>query len=340
MRVLVTGGLGFIGSNFIRHVLKERPGWSVVNADALTYAGNPANLADIANDPDYSFVKGDIGDAGFVAGLAGRLRGGRSAIVNFAAESHVDRSVLGPGAFVRTNIQGAFNLLELARENSGVRFVQISTDEVYGSLGVEGRFTEQTPLDPSSPYSASKASADLLVQSYCRTFGVDAVTTRCSNNYGPRQFPEKLIPLMILNARCGKELPVYGTGRNMRDWIHVEDHCRAITAALEKGKSGEVYNFGGNCEKRNIEIVERIADRVAGDLSLIRFVKDRPGHDFRYAMDAAKAKRELGWSPKIGFDQGLEQTIDWYLKNESWWRPILTGEYIKFYDEWYSGLTP
>jgi dTDP-glucose 4,6-dehydratase len=335
--VAVTGGCGFIGSNFIRHVLKERPAWHIVNVDALTYAGNFGNLADIPKSPRYQFLKGDIGDLKFVSSLSKRLDRKLDAIVNFAAESHVDRSVLGPGAFVRTNITGTFNLLEVARQAPGIRFLQISTDEVYGSLGDTGKFAETTPLAPSSPYSASKASADLLVHAYYHTFGVDAVITRCSNNYGPYQFPEKLIPLMILNARSGKELPVYGTGRNVRDWIHVEDHCRGIVAALERGKSGEIYNFGGNSERANIGIVEHIAERVSGTRTLIRFVKDRPGHDWRYAMDADKAALELGWEPDIAFDEGIDRTIEWYLANEVWWRPILTGEYQRFYEQWYGG---
>jgi dTDP-glucose 4,6-dehydratase len=335
--VIVTGGCGFIGSNFIRHVIEERPTWHIANVDALTYAGNLGNLSDIAKNPHYQFIKGDIGDLTFVDSLSKRLDGKLDAIINFAAESHVDRSVLGPGAFVRTNINGTFNLLEIARQTPGIRFLQISTDEVYGSLGDTGKFTETTPLAPSSPYSASKAAGDHLVHAYYHTFGVNAVITRCSNNYGPYQFPEKLIPLMILNAFSGKELPVYGTGRNVRDWIHVDDHCRGIVAALERGKSGEVYNFGGNSERSNISIVEHIAERVSGTRALICYVKDRPGHDWRYAMDAAKARHELLWEPGIAFDEGLDQTIEWYLANEAWWRPILTGEYQRFYEQWYGG---
>ncbi len=335
LRIIVTGGCGFIGSNFIRYALAERPSWHVLNIDLLTYAGNLGNLVDIANDPRYRFVKGDISDQPFVASLVEQLEGGFDAIINFAAESHVDRSVLGPDAFVRTNINGTFNLLEMARRAPSTRFVQISTDEVYGSLDAEGQFTETTPLAPNSPYSASKAAADLLVRAYHHTFDLDGLITRCSNNYGPFQFPEKLIPLMILNACAGKELPVYGTGQNVRDWIHVSDHCRGIVAALESGKSGQVYNFGGNSERTNLEIVEHIAERVAGNRGLIQYVKDRPGHDWRYAMDATKAKRELNWEPRISFDDGLEKTICWYLENEHWWRPILSGEYQRFYEQWY-----
>ncbi len=335
MRILITGGCGFIGSNFIRMALRERASWNILNVDLLTYAGNLANLINIGDDPRYQFVKGDISDLEFVGTLVARPESRIDVIVNFAAETHVDRSVLGPDAFVRTNINGTFNLLELARRLRGVRFLQISTDEVYGTLGDTGSFSEETPLAPNSPYSASKAAADLLVRSYHQTFGLDGLITRCSNNYGPYQFPEKLIPLMILNAHQGRDMPVYGTGRNIRDWIHVSDHCRGIIAALEFGKAGQVYNFGGDSEKANIEIVGHIAERVAGRRDLIRFVEDRPGHDWRYAMDSAKAKRELNWAPQIGFAEGLEQTIAWYLDNQQWWEPILSGEYQRFYELWY-----
>lgn len=335
MRLLVTGGCGFIGSNFIRHVIQERPKWKIINLDFLTYAGNLGNLSDIAHNIRYQFIKGDLGDIEFIGSLAMKFKGGLDVIVNFAAESHVDRSVLGPGAFVRTNINGTFNLLEVARNSPGIRFIQISTDEVYGSLNETGKFTESSPIAPNSPYSASKAAADHLVHAYHHTFGVDTVITRCSNNYGPFQFPEKLIPLMILNAHSGKELPVYGNGGNIRDWIHVDDHCRGIIAAIERGLSGEVYNFGGNSERTNISIVEYIVKQLSQAKTLIRFVKDRPGHDWRYAMDASKASRELGWEPKINFDDGLKKTIEWYLANEVWWRPILTGEYQRFYEQWY-----
>ena len=334
MKTLVTGGCGFIGSNFVRLVLQERPEWSLVNIDALTYAGNLANLADVADKANYKFIRGDIADAAFVGELA-RQAGPFDAIINFAAESHVDRSVLGPDAFVRTNINGTFQLLELARKLDSVRYVQISTDEVYGALGETGKFKETTPINPSSPYSATKASADHLVQAYHHTYGLDTVITRCSNNYGPYQFPEKLIPLMVLNAREGKDLPVYGNGKNVRDWIYVEDHCRGILAALEKGESGEVYNFGGEAERANIDIVQHIADKVAGTRDIIQFVKDRPGHDWRYAMDISKVQKELAWAPQIDFEAGLERTITWYLDSEGWWRSILSGDYQKFYDAWY-----
>ena len=324
--VIVTGGCGFIGSNFVRYLFENRPGWRVVNVDSLTYAGNLASLADVADSPNYEFVRADIGDAEGMREFFEGLPAAPDYVFNFAAESHVDRSIVAPDAFVRTNFTGTFNLLEQMRLAGKGRFVQISTDEVYGTLGETGRFTEKTPLDPSSPYSASKASADLLVSSYCRTYGLDAVVTRCSNNYGPYQFPEKLIPLMIINAREGRELPVYGTGKNTRDWIHVSDHCRGVLLAAEAGRAGQVYNFGGEAERRNLDIVELIADTVAGDRDGIRFVDDRPGHDWRYAMDITKVRDELGFEPSVRFEEGLEQTIEWYLANESWWRPILARD--------------
>jgi dTDP-glucose 4,6-dehydratase len=333
--VLVTGGCGFIGSNFIRFLVKERPDWRIVNVDALTYAGNLANLADIADGNNYRFARVDIGDAAAVHTLFEGLVAPPDYIFNFAAESHVDRSIDSPDAFVRTNFSGTFNLLEQMRALGQGRFVQISTDEVYGALGETGKFTEKTPLDPSSPYSASKAAADLLVSSYFRTFQTEAVITRCSNNYGPYQFPEKLIPLMILNAQEGRELPVYGTGKNIRDWIHVHDHCRGILLAAEKGRSGQVYNFGGEAERRNLDIVEFIAEAVSGSHEGIRFVTDRPGHDWRYAMDISKVRNELDFEPSIHFEQGLADTVEWYLENEAWWRPIMSGEYMTFYERWY-----
>jgi dTDP-glucose 4,6-dehydratase len=326
---IVTGGCGFIGSNFVRYLLENRPGWRVVNVDALTYAGNLANLADVADSDSYQFIRADIGDSGVVQGLFDGLGALPDLVFNFAAESHVDRSIECPDAFVRTNFSGTFNLIEQMRKAGRGRFVQVSTDEVYGTLGETGRFTEKTPLDPSSPYSASKAAADLLVSSYCRTFGLDGVITRCSNNFGPYQFPEKLIPLVIINAREGKEMPVYGTGKNIRDWIHVDDHCRGILLAAEGGRAGQVYNFGGEAERRNLDIVEFIAESVSGSRDGITFVADRPGHDWRYAMDISKARNELDFEPSVRFEKGLAQTIDWYLANESWWRPILTGEYMR-----------
>lgn len=333
--VLITGGCGFIGSNFIRYLLRERPDWHVINVDALTYAGNLGNLADVKEHPLYAFQRLDIGDLKAVEALFGALESPPDLLVNFAAESHVDRSIENAGAFVETNVKGTLNLLEQVKQAGVGRFVQVSTDEVYGALGETGKFTERTPLDPTSPYAASKASADLLVSSFQRTYGLDAIITRCSNNYGPYQFPEKLIPLMIINALQGKELPVYGTGKNMRDWIHVEDHCRGLLMAAERGRNGQVYNFGGEAERRNIDIVEFIAETISGDHRGIRYVLDRPGHDWRYAVDITKARNELDFEPAIHFEVGLAQTIDWYLQNRSWWEPVLSGEYVAFYQRWY-----
>ena len=333
MNLLVTGGAGFIGSNYIRYVLKTHPDARVVNLDKLTYAGNLDSLADLASDKRYAFVRGDIADRQLVDHLlhAHRIEG----IVNFAAESHVDRSILEPEVFVTTNVVGTQNLLFLARENKVQRFLQVSTDEVYGSLGPEGRFREDTPLAPNSPYSAAKTSADLLCRAWFHTFGFNVVVTRCSNNYGPYQFPEKLIPLMILNALADKELPVYGDGMNVRDWIHVDDHCRAVDVVFHKGRPGEVYNIGGDCERKNIEIVRLILGLVGKPESLIKFVKDRPGHDRRYAMDNTKICAELGWSPSVTFESGLRRTVDWYLSHRSWWEKVMTGEYLKMYERIY-----
>ncbi len=333
--VLVTGGCGFIGANFIQLLLAERQDWNVVNVDSLTYAGNLANLADVADDPRYRFARIDIADRPAMEALLADLPEAPGHIVNFAAESHVDRSILGPDVFVQTNIFGTFTLLELCRAMGSCRFVQVSTDEVYGSLGDEGVFTEETPIQPNSPYSASKASADLLVRSYHHTFGMDVVTTRCSNNYGRYQFPEKLIPLMIINADSGKPLPVYGSGKNVRDWIHVEDHCRGILAALEGGRSGEVYNFGGLAERPNLDIVHFIADTICGHRDLIEFVEDRPGHDWRYAMGIDKALAELDWAPRWTFETGLADTVQWFLSNRAWWEAVQSQEYMDFYDSLY-----
>ena len=333
--LLVTGGCGFIGANFVQLVLRERPDWHVHNVDALTYAGNLANVADCAQNPHYHFYRADLADKVQLDAAIAQI-GQPDAVVHFAAESHVDRSILGPEAFVRTNIQGTFALLEWARKWTGVRHVQVSTDEVYGSLSdTDPRFTERTPLAPSSPYSASKASADLLVQAYHHTFGLDTVITRCSNNYGPYQFPEKLIPLMILHCLQGKPLPVYGTGRNVRDWIHVQDHARGVLAALERGRAGEVYNFGGDAERQNLEIVHAIALRLTGNLDLVTTVTDRPGHDWRYAMDNTKARAELGWAPTWAFEAGLEATVAWYLQHRAWWEQVLNKDYLKFYNDLY-----
>jgi dTDP-glucose 4,6-dehydratase len=331
--VLVTGGAGFIGSNLVRLLRRERPSWTVVNLDKLTYAGNAESLAELKGDPKHVFVRGDIANAELVEHL---LKSHRiDAVLNLAAESHVDRSILGPGIFVETNVSGTQVLLECARQARVSRFVQISTDEVYGSLGATGKFTEDSPLKPSSPYSASKTAADLLVLAYGHTFQMDVVVTRCSNNYGPFQFPEKLIPLMIANALEGKKLPVYGDGQQVRDWIHVEDHCAALLAALEKGKSGQVYNVGSDNEWPNLQIVERLLQILGKSLDLVEYVKDRPGHDRRYAIDARKAHAELGWSPRIPFAHGLMQTVEWYLQNRGWWERVRSGEYRTYYERNY-----
>jgi dTDP-glucose 4,6-dehydratase len=329
--LLVTGGCGFIGSNFIRQLLANDESVSVVNFDALTYAGNLANLADLAGHSRYRFVKGDIADRAAVdAAIAGV-----DAVINFAAESHVDRSILDSGPFIRTNVIGAQTLLDAARAAKVPRFVQVSTDEVYGSLGPTGFFTEETPLRPNSPYSASKAAADMLARAYVHTFGMDIVVTRCSNNYGPFQFPEKLIPLFITNLMRDQQVPVYGDGRQIRDWIHVLDHAAGVEAAWRKGRAGEVYNFGGRCEKPNLELTELLIDLLGKPRSLIKFVQDRPGHDRRYAIDCSKAETELGWKPRIAFDQGLRETIAWYQNNQAWVASVRSGEYLKYYQTQY-----
>lgn len=330
--ILVTGAAGFIGSNFVRLLLRERKRVDVVALDALTYAGNLENLSDCIADPRCRFVRADICDA---KNLASLFESGVDAVVNFAAESHVDRSILGAQAFVRTNILGVQVLLDLAREHGVKRFLQVSTDEVYGSLGPTGRFTEARSLAPNSPYSASKASADLLASAYFATFGQDIVITRCSNNYGPFQFPEKLIPLFVTNLMEGKRVPLYGDGQNVRDWIHVSDHCEAILVILERGEAGSVFNIGGGCELPNIEIARRILGYLGHDESMIEYVKDRPGHDRRYAIDFNRLSKELGWRPRIAFERGLAETIDWYKANEAWWRRIKTGEYMTYYEKQY-----
>jgi len=319
MHILVTGGCGFIGSNFVRLILSERPGWRVTNIDKLTYAGNPANLADVEANPDYRFVHADIVDK---AAMAEVFSARPDAVVHFAAESHVDRSITGPEIFVITNVLGTQNLLELARQTGVARFLHVSTDEVYGSLGPTGLFTETTPYAPNSPYSASKAGSDMLVRSYHHTFGLDTVITNCSNNYGPYQYPEKLIPLLITNLVDGLPIPIYGDGLNVRDWLHVEDHCRGILLALEKGRAGETYNIGGRNERTNIEIARGILALMGKDESSIRHVEDRLGHDKRYAIDADKIRNELGWEPRHTFDTGLPATVAWYRANEAWWRPL------------------
>lgn len=319
MHILVTGGCGFIGSNFVRLILAERPDWRVTNVDKLTYAGNRANLADVESDPNYTFVHADIVDK---AAMAAVFATKPDAVVHFAAESHVDRSITGPEIFVITNVLGTQNLLELARQSGIGRFLHVSTDEVYGSLGATGLFTETTPYAPNSPYSASKAGSDLLVRAYHHTFGMDTVITNCSNNYGQYQYPEKLIPLLITNLVDGLQIPIYGDGLNVRDWLHVEDHCRGILLALEKGRAGETYNIGGRNERKNIEIAKAILKLMGKDESSIRYVEDRLGHDKRYAIDADKIRNELGWEPRHTFDTGLPATVEWYRANENWWRPL------------------
>jgi len=330
--ILVTGAAGFIGSNFVRLLLDRRPEGRVIALDALTYAGNLENLADCASDGRFRFVRGDIGD---VKVLTPVFAEGLDAVVNFAAETHVDRSILGAQDFVRTNIVGVQVLLDLARGHEVRRFLQISTDEVYGSLGPEGKFTERTPLSPNSPYSASKASADLLIQAYHETFGLPTLITRCSNNYGPYQFPEKLVPLFVTNLLENRKVPLYGDGMNVRDWIHVEDHCEAVLAVLERGAPGQVYNIGGERELPNIEIARAILSHLDRDESSIEYVKDRPGHDRRYAMDITRIATELDWRPRIDFEQGLAGTIDWYVANGPWWQRIKTGEYRTYYERQY-----
>ena len=307
-KILITGGCGFIGSNFIRYYLKRHDDVEIVNFDKLTYAGKKENLSDVEDDRRSSFVKGDVA----VMSQVKEVMEGIDSVVHFAAESHVDRSIIDPGIFIQTNITGTYNLLECARENGVRKFIHISTDEVYGSLGAEGSFTENSPLSPNSPYSASKASSDLLVRSYCNTFGLPAVICRCSNNYGPYQFTEKLIPLMIMNAMNDKPLPVYGDGLQSRDWIFVEDQCRALDAVLMSGRNGEIYNIGGNCEWANIDVVKMILDILNKPHSLIEHVKDRLGHDRRYALDSTKIKNELDWKPLVDFQDGIERTVAWY----------------------------
>lgn len=320
MKLLVTGGAGFIGSNFIRYMLTRYPKYQIVNLDLLTYAGNLASLADVEVDPRYTFVQGDIGNLELVSKVIDEHR--IDTIVNFAAESHVDRSLRDPSVFVRTNVLGTQLLLEAAKNGGIRRFIQVSTDEVYGSLGPEGYFTETSLIAPNSPYAASKAGADMLVRSYHETFGLSVNITRCSNNYGPYQFPEKLIPHMITNALDGIPLPVYGDGLNVRDWLHVTDHASAIDAVLHRGRDGEVYNIGGNNEQKNIDIVKAILKQLDKDESLIRYVEDRLGHDRRYAIDPSKIEMELGWRPEITFETGLEETIRWYVDHSHWWRSI------------------
>jgi dTDP-glucose 4,6-dehydratase len=333
MNLLVTGGAGFIGSNFVRYMLNKYPEYKIVNYDLLTYAGNLENLKDIQENPQYVFVKGDIRNYQLVDYIVKSHH--IDVIVNFAAESHVDRSISDPSIFVKTNVLGTQVLLDVAKANNIQKYVQISTDEVYGSLGDIGYFTEETPLAPNSPYSASKASADLLVRAYHETYGLNVNITRCSNNYGPYHFPEKLIPLIITNALEGKELPIYGDGQHIRDWLHVKDHCAAIDLVIHKGKSGEVYNIGGHNERTNNEVVHLIVEKLGVSKSLIKYVSDRPGHDRRYAIDPTKIMTELGWKPQYTFDKGIEETIQWYINNKDWWKRIKSGEYMAYYQKQY-----
>ena len=348
--ILVTGGAGFIGSNFVKLMLEKYPEYKIINIDALTYAGNLENLEDIDSNPNYEFIKVDIRDREKVEEIFKNNE--ITSVVNFAAESHVDRSIEEPEVFLTTNIIGTQVLLDTAKKywkvnpgdkyckeyKPGVKFLQVSTDEVYGALGETGMFVETMPLMPNSPYSASKASADMIVRAYNETFGMPVNITRCSNNYGPYQFPEKLIPLMINNCIKEKDLPVYGDGMQIRDWLHVSDHCSAIDTVLHKGRDGEVYNIGGNNEKANIEIIKLIIGTLGKSESLIKYVKDRPGHDRRYAIDNTKITTELGWEPAYTFEQGMKETIQWYLENTKWIENIISGDYANYYDKMYSKI--
>ncbi len=350
-RILVTGGCGFIGANFVRLLLEDHPDWRIINLDKLTYAGNLQNLEGVVESDQYRFVKADICDAAAMEELF--VQEQIDYVVHFAAESHVDRSITGPAAFIQTNIVGTFTLLEAARKvwlggdwkGNSPRFLHVSTDEVYGSLGETGMFTEETPFDPRSPYSASKASSDHLVNAYLHTYELPVLITNCSNNYGPYQFPEKLIPLVFHNSMTGKELPIYGDGKYVRDWLYVKDHCEAIVEVLIKGTIGQSYNIGGNNEKQNLEVVTLICDTLDKKLglpengeprrNLITFVKDRLGHDRRYAIDASFIKDQLGWEPKVCFEEGIEKTVDWYLENQEWVASVVDGSYQKYYDRMY-----
>ncbi|MBC8578929.1 dTDP-glucose 4,6-dehydratase [Zhenhengia yiwuensis] len=344
--ILITGGAGFIGTNFVKHMLSTYD-YNIINLDALTYAGNLENLRDIENDEKYTFIKGDITDVQLVDEIFTKYK--IDTVINFAAESHVDRSIENPEIFLMTNVRGTQVLLDAAKKHwkvnphdkycrkfkEGVKYLQVSTDEVYGTLGKTGMFTETTPLAPNSPYSASKTSADLFVRAYHETFGMPINITRCSNNYGPYQFPEKLIPLMINNCLKGHQLPVYGDGMQIRDWLHVKDHCTGIDTVLHKGRIGEVYNIGGNNEKANIEIVKLIIENLGKSEEMIKYVQDRPGHDRRYAIDNTKITTELGWSPSYTFEQGIKETIEWYLNNQEWMERIVSGEYREYYSQMY-----
>jgi dTDP-glucose 4,6-dehydratase len=332
-RILVTGGAGFIGSNFVRMVLDEQTDCLLVNLDKLTYAGNVENLAGFMDNPNHKFVKGDICDAALVERLIDEHK--IDSIVNFAAESHVDRSIVEPGIFIETNVTGTLTLLKAALDKNLERFVQVSTDEVYGSLPSEGKFTEETPLSPNSPYSASKAAADHLVKAFGHTWGLKYNITRCSNNYGQYQFPEKMIPLMINNALSDKELPIYGDGLYIRDWLYVYDHCKAVWMVLTQAEPGRIYNIGGNNEKTNLEVVRLILERLAKSESLIKHVTDRPGHDRRYAIDSGRIMTELNWQPSVTFQEGINKTIDWYLQNSQWLEHIVSGDYKQYYQSMY-----
>jgi dTDP-glucose 4,6-dehydratase len=330
MKLLVTGGAGFIGSNFVHHTIARHPDWKVVVLDKLTYAGNLKNLEPELSDGRCEFVQMDICDCDVVDAV-----GGCDAVIHFAAESHVDRSIEDASAFVRTNVDGTHNMLEACRKTSVPRFVHVSTDEVYGSLGDIGQFSEETPLAPKSPYSATKASSDLLVLAYVHTYKFPGIVTRCSNNYGPYQFPEKFIPLMIAQAMAGERLPVYGKGANVRDWIHVSDHCSALDAVLQRGRDGEVYNIGGGCEMQNLDVAKLILKALGRSEELIQFVTDRPGHDLRYAINCEKLERELGWTPQVKFAQGLADTIAWYRDNQAWLDDVRSGQYRDYYQRHY-----
>ena len=331
--ILVTGGAGFIGSNFVRYMVEKYSDYHIINLDALTYCGNLENLKDIEDKDNYTFVKGDIRDKAIVDELVEKS----DYVINFAAESHVDRSIADPEIFIKSNVLGTQVLLNAAKEHGVEKYIQISTDEVYGTLGKTGYFTEDTPLQPNSPYSASKAGGDLIARAYHETFGLPVNITRCSNNYGPYQFPEKLIPLMISNALEDKKLPLYGDGKNIRDWLHVHDHCSAIDLVLHEAKPGEVYNIGGNNEKQNIEIVKLILGELGKDESLIEFVTDRLGHDRRYAIDSTKIQEELSWKPEYTFEVGIRKTIQWYLDNQDWMSQVKSGQYQQYYERMYSG---
>ncbi|HLI62469.1 MAG TPA: dTDP-glucose 4,6-dehydratase [Terriglobales bacterium] len=330
MKLLITGGAGFIGSNFVHHMLAQHPGWKLVVLDKLTYAGNLKNLEPALREGRCEFVQMDICDRGVLEAVRGC-----DAVVHFAAESHVDRSIEDASAFVRTNVDGTHNLLQACRQATVPRFVHVSTDEVYGSLGETGQFFEDTPLKPNSPYSATKAASDLLVLAYVHTYKFPGIVTRCSNNYGPYQFPEKFIPLMIAQAMAGERLPVYGKGANVRDWIHVRDHCTALDAVLQGGREGEVYNIGGGCEMRNLEVAKLILKALGRPEDLIQFVTDRPGHDLRYAINCEKLGRELGWRPQVKFEQGLADTIAWYRNHPQWLDEVRSGQYRDYYQRHY-----